>query len=35
MQVIAGLYQTETGAALLNGRTIFELTEAEKLRALM
>ncbi|ANZ34035.1 thiol reductant ABC exporter subunit CydC [Staphylococcus carnosus] len=30
MQVIAGLYQTETGAALLNGRTIFELTEAEK-----
>ncbi|AYU56180.1 thiol reductant ABC exporter subunit CydC [Staphylococcus debuckii] len=30
MQVMAGLYQTETGEALLNGRNIYDLSEAEK-----
>ncbi|GEP83827.1 putative cytochrome bd expression ABC transporter CydC [Staphylococcus piscifermentans] len=30
MQVMAGLYQTETGEVLLNGRNIYDLSEAEK-----
>lgn len=30
MQAMAGLYQTETGEALLNGRNVYDLSEAEK-----